>query len=39
VGSQIIAVLPPDQAYGDQASQTIPAGSTLVFVIDILGVK
>lgn len=39
VGSQIIAVLPPDQAYGDQASQTIPAGSTLVFVIDILGVN
>jgi FKBP-type peptidyl-prolyl cis-trans isomerase len=39
VGSQIIAVLPPDQAYADQASQTIPAGSTLVFVIDILGVN
>jgi FKBP-type peptidyl-prolyl cis-trans isomerase len=38
VGSQVLAVLPPDQAYGDQASGTIPAGSTLVFVIDILGI-
>jgi peptidylprolyl isomerase len=38
VGSQIVAVLPPDQAYGDQATDTIPAGSTLVFVVDILGV-
>ena len=37
VGSQIIAVIPPDQAYGDQASGPIPAGSTLVFVVDILG--
>jgi peptidylprolyl isomerase len=38
VGSQIVAVIPPDQGYGDQASDTIPAGSTLVFVVDILGV-
>ena len=38
VGSQIIAVIPPDQGYGDQASGSIPAGSTLVFVVDILGV-
>ncbi|MFO7690144.1 MAG: FKBP-type peptidyl-prolyl cis-trans isomerase [Cryobacterium sp.] len=39
VGSQIIAVIPPDQGYGDQESGTIPAGSTLVFVVDILGVN
>ncbi len=39
VGSQIIAVIPPDQGYGDQASETIPANSTLVFVVDILGVN
>ncbi|MAP63044.1 MAG: hypothetical protein CMH34_04725 [Microbacterium sp.] len=38
VGSQVLAVIPPDQGYGDQASGSIPAGSTLVFVIDILGV-
>jgi len=39
VGSQVIAVIPPDQGYGDKASETIPAGSTLVFVVDILGVN
>jgi FKBP-type peptidyl-prolyl cis-trans isomerase len=39
VGSQVIAVIPPDQGYGDQESGTIPANSTLVFVVDILGVN
>jgi peptidylprolyl isomerase len=39
VGSQIVAVIPPDQGYGDQASETIPAGSTLIFVVDILGIN
>lgn len=38
VGSQILAVIPPGDGYGDQASESIPANSTLVFVIDILGV-
>jgi FKBP-type peptidyl-prolyl cis-trans isomerase len=38
VGDQILAVLPPDVAYGDEATEAIPAGSTLVFVIDVLGV-
>ncbi|MFS0867598.1 FKBP-type peptidyl-prolyl cis-trans isomerase [Microbacterium sp. 179-B 1A2 NHS] len=38
VGSQVLAVIPPDLGYGDQAQGTIPAGSTLVFVIDILGI-
>jgi peptidylprolyl isomerase len=38
VGSQVLAVIPPDLAYGDAADATIPAGSTLVFVVDILGV-
>lgn len=37
VGSQVLAVIPPDLAYGDQDMGMIPAGSTLVFVIDILG--
>lgn len=38
VGSQILAVIPPKDGYGDQASDSIPANSTLIFVIDILGV-
>lgn len=38
VGSQIVAVIPPDLAYGATASETIPANSTLIFVVDILGV-
>ena len=38
VGSQILAVIPPDLGYGDQANGSIPAGSTLVFVVDILGI-
>ncbi|WP_166791709.1 FKBP-type peptidyl-prolyl cis-trans isomerase [Cryobacterium frigoriphilum] len=38
VGSQIVAVIPPELAYGATASGTIPANSTLIFVVDILGV-
>ena len=39
VGSQIVAVIPPADGYGDQEKGAIPANSTLVFVIDILGVQ
>lgn len=38
VGSQILVVIPPALGYGDKASASIPAGSTLVFVIDVLGI-
>ncbi len=38
VGSQVLVVIPPEEGYGDQAQGAIPAGSTLVFVIDILGI-
>lgn len=38
VGSQVLIVVPPDQGYGDQAQGLIPANSTLVFVVDILGI-
>lgn len=37
VGSRVVVVIPPALGYGEQASDTIPANSTLVFVIDILG--
>jgi peptidylprolyl isomerase len=37
VGSQVVAVIPPDQAYGAEVSKDVPlSGKTLVFVIDIL---
>lgn len=39
VGSQILAVIPPELGYQDQDRASIPAGSTLVFVIDILGIE
>ena len=39
VGSQIVAVIPPSLGYGSQAQGTIPANSTLVFVVDILGIQ
>ncbi len=38
VGSQVMVVIPPDQGYGDKAQGAIPANSTLVFVVDILGI-
>ena len=37
VGSQVLLVIPPELGYGDDGSgDTIPGGSTLVFVVDIL---
>jgi peptidylprolyl isomerase len=37
IGSQVVAVIPPELGYGDTAQGSIPAGSTLIFVIDVLG--
>lgn len=36
VGSRIVTVFGPELGYGEQSSEKIPAGSTLVFVIDII---
>lgn len=36
VGSQVLLIIPPDQGYGSQAVSSIPANSTLIFVVDIL---
>jgi peptidylprolyl isomerase len=41
VGSQVLLVVPSDMGYGDEDSSdgSIPGGSTLVFVVDILAVS
>ena len=36
VGSRVLLVVPPADGYGDQPKGSIPANSTLVFVVDIL---
>lgn len=36
VGSQVLAVIPAAEGYGDKAQSAIPANSPLVFVVDIL---
>jgi peptidylprolyl isomerase len=36
VGSRVLLVVPPSLALGDNATDAIPAGSTLVYVVDIL---
>ncbi|MEU8891977.1 FKBP-type peptidyl-prolyl cis-trans isomerase [Streptomyces sp. NPDC048442] len=37
VGSRVLLVIPPEKAYGKEAKgETMPANSTLVFVVDIL---
>ena len=38
VGSQVLLVIPPELGYGEQASPSIPANSTLIFVVDVLGI-
>lgn len=37
-GSRVLIIAPPEEAYGDQDRPGIPANSTLVFVVDVLGV-
>ncbi|MEV7974293.1 FKBP-type peptidyl-prolyl cis-trans isomerase [Cellulomonas sp. NPDC089187] len=36
VGSQMLLVIPPELGYGDEDTSSIPGGSTLIFVVDIL---
>lgn len=36
VGSQVLMVIPPSLGYGNQKQGSIPANSTLIFVVDIL---
>ncbi|HEY0119324.1 MAG TPA: FKBP-type peptidyl-prolyl cis-trans isomerase [Cellulomonas sp.] len=39
VGSQVLLVVPPSLGYKDTAQGSIPANSTLVFVIDVLAAQ
>lgn len=37
VGSQVIAIIPPELGYGEAGTSTIGPNATLIFVIDVLG--
>ena len=37
-GSRVLIIAPPGEAYGARAQSGIPKNSTLVFVVDVLGV-
>jgi len=40
VGGQAILIIPPNIGYGDQAmGEKIPANSTLIFYVELLGIK
>lgn len=39
VGSQVIASMPPGDAYGASGQGSIPPNATLIFVIDVLGIN
>jgi peptidylprolyl isomerase len=38
VGSQVLIVAPPSEGFGSNGSAGVPSDSTLVYVVDILGV-
>lgn len=39
IGSQVIAVLPPEDGYGASGAGSIPPNATLIFVVDILAAE
>ena len=38
IGSQVLIVIPPAQGFGNNGTAGVPAGATLIYVVDILGV-
>jgi len=39
VGSQVLLVVPPEAGYGNRNMGPIPAGSTLVFAVDVIAAR
>lgn len=39
VGSQVVAVIPPDKGYGENGTGSIPPNATLIFVVDVLAIR
>lgn len=39
VGSQVVAVIPPDKGYGESGTGSIPPNATLIFVVDVLAIR
>ncbi len=37
VGDRVLLIVPPEYGYGDVEQGSIPAGSTLIFVVDVAG--